>query len=502
MNILQIVSGGIAAYKAIDLTSQLVKQGHNVKVILTNNAKQFVTELPFQTLTKNKVYTDTFTELNEEEIQHIDLGKWADKIIVAPATANLISKFANGLADDLASSLMLAVKNFNKVFIFPAMNTAMYENPIIQENIKKLSRLGFNLIEPASGLLACGDVGKGKFPSTDTIISNVLFESNNEFLNKTVLITAGPTKEFIDPFRCFTNPSSGKMGIALANECAKRGAKVILVTGVDTKPQHPNIVVEKIVSTQDMYNVVKNNFLDCDIIIKAAAVSDYTPIEVFDKKVKKQDGDLSIKLKRTPDILKYVGENKRDNQISEKAYISEKANIGSYNIIIEDDVIIEADVTIYENVTIKKGAIIRSGSRIGGNGFEFSRFGDEVLSISFAGDVLIEENVEVQNNTCVDRGVFDRTYLGKNVKVDNLVHIAHDVKIGENTLVVACTLIGGRTKIGKNSYLGPNCTVKNGLILGENSKVSMGAVVTKNVKDNEVVTGNFAIPHDQFMKKI
>ena len=315
MNILQIVSGGIAAYKAIDLTSQLVKQGHNVKVILTNNAKQFVTELPFQTLTKNKVYTDTFTELNEEEIQHIDLGKWADKIIVAPATANLISKFANGLADDLASSLMLAVRNFNKVFIFPAMNTAMYENPIIQENIKKLSRLGFNLIEPASGLLACGDVGKGKFPSTDTIISSVLFESNNELLNKTVLITAGPTKEFIDPFRCFTNPSSGKMGIALANECAKRGAKVILVTGVDTKPQHPNIVVEKIVSTQDMYNVVKNNFLDCDIIIKAAAVSDYTPIEVFDKKVKKQDGDLSIKLKRTPDILKYVGENKRDNQI-------------------------------------------------------------------------------------------------------------------------------------------------------------------------------------------
>ncbi len=175
---------------------------------------------------------------------------------------------------------------------------------------------------------------------------------------------------------------------------------------------------------------------------------------------------------------------KRDNQISEKAYISEKANIGSYNIIIEDDVIIEA------------------GSRIGGNGFEFSRFGDEVLSISFAGDVLIEENVEVQNNTCVDRGVFDRTYLGKNVKVDNLVHIAHDVKIGENTLVVACTLIGGRTKIGKNSYLGPNCTVKNGLILGENSKVSMGAVVTKNVKDNEVVTGNFAIPHEQFIKNL
>ena len=193
---------------------------------------------------------------------------------------------------------------------------------------------------------------------------------------------------------------------------------------------------------------------------------------------------------------------KKENKISKKAVISEKANIGEYNIIIEDDVIIEADVTIYENVTIKKGSIIRSGAKIGGSGFEFSRFGDEVLSIAFAGDVLIEKNVEIQNNTCIDRGVFDRTYLGKNVKVDNLVHIAHDVKIGDNTFVVACTLIGGRTKIGRNSYLGPNCTVKNGLLLGENSKVSMGAVVTKNVKDNEVVTGNFAIPHKQFIENL
>ena len=203
---------------------------------------------------------------------------------------------------------------------------------------------------------------------------------------------------------------------------------------------------------------------------------------------------------------KLVKENfyftKKENKISKKAIISKNANIGGYNIIIEDDVIIEAGVTIYENVTIKKGSIIRSGTRIGGNGFEFSRFGEEVLSIEFAGDVFIDENVEIQNNTCIDRGVFDRTYLGKNVKVDNLVHIAHDVKIGANTLVVACTLIGGRTKIGNNSYLGPNCTVKNGLILGENSKVSMGAVVTKDVKDNEVVTGNFAIPHKQFIENL
>ena len=228
------------------------------------------------------------------------------------------------------------------------------------------------------------------------------------------------------------------------------------------------------------------------------------------KKIEKNKYGIIISKNPRKDFFelhnKLVKENfyftKRENKISEKAYISEKANIGEYNIIIEDDVIIEAGVTIYENVTIKKGAIIRSGSIIGGNGFEFSRFGDEVLSVSFAGDILIEENVEIQNNTCVDRGVFDRTYLGKNVKVDNLVHIAHDVKIGDNSLIVACTLIGGRTRIGKNSYLGPNCTVKNGLVLGENSKVSMGAVVTKNVKDNEVVTGNFAIPHEQFIKNL
>lgn len=240
------------------------------------------------------------------------------------------------------------------------------------------------------------------------------------------------------------------------------------------------------------------------------SISCIVTTEEVAKKIEKREYGIILSKNPRKDFFelhnKLVKENfyftRRKNEISEKAYISEKANIGSYNIIIEDDVIVEADVTIYENVTIKKGAIIRSGSRIGGNGFEFSRFGDEVLSISFAGDVLIEENVEVQNNTCIDRGVFDRTYLGKNVKVDNLVHIAHDVKIGDNTLVVACTLIGGRTRIGKNSYLGPNCTVKNGLILGENSKVSMGAVVTKDVKDNEVVTGNFAIPHKQFIENL
>lgn len=314
MNILLIVSGGIAAYKSIDLCSSLVKQGNDVKVILTKNAENFVTQLPFQTLTKNRVYTSTFEEIDEKEIQHIDLTKWADKIIVAPATANSISKFSNGIADDLASSLMLAVRDVSRVYIVPAMNTFMYKNPIIQENMNKLIKLGFNFIEPDSGLLACGDVGEGKFPSIKKI-ENVLFqEIEKDLKDKKVLVTAGPTKEFIDPFRCLTNPSTGKMGIAIANECAKRGAEVILVSSIDDDSISNKVKKVKIISTNDMFEAVKNNFKDCDFIIKAAAVSDYTPVQVFDKKVKKQDGNLSIEFKRTQDILKYVGDNKSDNQ--------------------------------------------------------------------------------------------------------------------------------------------------------------------------------------------
>ena len=314
MNILLIVSGGIAAYKSIDLCSSLVKQGNDVKVILTKNAENFVTQLPFQTLTKNRVYTSTFEEIDENEIQHIDLTKWADKIIVAPATANLISKFANGIADDLASSLMLAVRDVSRVYIVPAMNTFMYRNPIIQENMNKLIKLGFNFVEPESGLLACGDVGEGKFPSIEKIESVLFQEVEQDLKDKKVLVTAGPTKEFIDPFRCLTNPSTGKMGIAIANECAKRGAEVILVSSINDDSISNKVKKVKIISTNDMFEAVKNNFKDCDFIIKAAAVSDYTPVQVFDKKVKKQDGNLSIEFKRTQDILKYVGDNKSDNQ--------------------------------------------------------------------------------------------------------------------------------------------------------------------------------------------
>lgn len=314
MNILLIVSGGIAAYKSIDLCSSLVKQGNNVKVILTKNAENFVTQLPFQTLTKNRVYTSTFEEIDENEIQHIDLTKWADKIIVAPATANLISKFANGIADDLASSLMLAVRDVSRVYIVPAMNTFMYRNPIIQENMNKLIKLGFNFVEPDSGLLACGDVGEGKFPSIEKIENALFQEVEQDLKGKKVLVTAGPTKEFIDPFRCLTNPSTGKMGISIANECAKRGAEVILVSSIDDDSISNKVKKVKITSTNDMFEAVKNNFKDCDFIIKAAAVSDYTPVQVFDKKVKKQDGNLSIEFQRTQDILKYIGDNKNEGQ--------------------------------------------------------------------------------------------------------------------------------------------------------------------------------------------
>lgn len=314
MNILLIVSGGIAAYKSIDLCSSLVKQGNDVKVILTKNAENFVTQLPFQTLTKNRVYTSTFEEIDENKIQHIDLTKWADKIIVAPATANSISKFSNGIADDLASSLMLAVRDVSSVYIVPAMNTFMYKNPIIQENMNKLIKLGFNFVEPESGLLACGDVGEGKFPSIEKIENALFQEIEKDLKDKKVLVTAGPTKEFIDPFRCLTNPSTGKMGIAIANECAKRGAEVILVSSINDDSISNKVKKVKIISTNDMFEAVKNNFKDCDFIIKAAAVSDYTPVQVFDKKVKKQDGNLSIEFKRTQDILKYVGDNKSDNQ--------------------------------------------------------------------------------------------------------------------------------------------------------------------------------------------
>mgnify|MGYP001748784214 FL=1 len=193
---------------------------------------------------------------------------------------------------------------------------------------------------------------------------------------------------------------------------------------------------------------------------------------------------------------------KKENKISKKAYISEKANIGEYNIVIEDDVIIEAEVTIYENVTIKKGTIIKSGTILGADGFQYVRDREEIIKVEPAGELEIAENVVIHNNSVIDKGIFGKTFIGENTKIYNLVHVAHDSKIGKNVFLTAGVIVCGRVKIGANSYLGPNCTIKNGLFLGENSKVSMGAVVTKDVKDNEVVTGNFAIPHKQFIENL
>ena len=306
------VTAGIAAYKICQLVSSLKKQGNEVHVIMTKEAEKFVTPLTFQTLSNQKVITDMFTVDYTPDVHHISLAKKADLFVVAPATANIIAKIAHGLADDMLTTTFLA--STCPKLIVPAMNTFMYRNPIIQENMNKLIKFGFKFVEPDSGLLACGDVGEGKFPSIDKIESFVFHEVEQDLKGKKVLVTAGPTKEFIDPFRCLTNPSTGKMGISLANECARRGAEVILVSSVDNDTISSKIKKIKITSTNDMFEAVKNNFKDCDFIIKAAAVSDYTPVQVFDKKVKKQEGNLTIEFQRTQDILKYVGDNKTDKQ--------------------------------------------------------------------------------------------------------------------------------------------------------------------------------------------
>lgn len=313
MNILLIVTGGIAVYKSVDLTSAMVKEGHNVKVVMTKNARKFITELPFQSITKNAVYVDTFDEINTAEIQHIDLVKWADKILIAPATANIIAKVANGIADDIASTMLLAVRDFSQVYFAPAMNTFMYENPITQGNIFKLRQLGFNFIEPSQGVLACGDVGRGKFPEKEVILDAFLEPRVLE--GKKILVTAGATKEYIDPIRYVSNPSSGKMGIAIAEEAANLGAEVYLITSANYKASNKNINVIPIVSAADMFEEVKKLYQSCDVIIKSAAVSDYTPVITYDRKVKKQIGNIEVEFKRTEDILQYVGQRKKANQI-------------------------------------------------------------------------------------------------------------------------------------------------------------------------------------------
>lgn len=308
MKIVLGVTGGIAVYKAIDLTSKLVQNGHEVRVIMTESAEQFVTPLAFQALSRNPVYTDIFVEHNPAEIQHIALGDWADIMIIAPLTASTLGKIAHGISDNMLTATVLA---FTKtIYLAPAMNSNMYNNPAVIDNIQTLLKRGFKFIEPGEGFLACGYIAKGRM-SEPLEIMKFIAEDNIEkdLQGKKVLITAGPTVETIDPVRYLTNRSSGKMGYSLAEAANLRGADVTLVS-TDVGIPVPNGVRHiKTESAQDMFNAVRDN-MEQDLIIKAAAVADYTPVETYDQKLKKQEGDLTITFKRTEDILKYIGEHK------------------------------------------------------------------------------------------------------------------------------------------------------------------------------------------------
>ncbi|MBC2459443.1 bifunctional phosphopantothenoylcysteine decarboxylase/phosphopantothenate--cysteine ligase CoaBC [Clostridium beijerinckii] len=313
-NLVLGVSGGIAVYKALEIVSLLVKKDINVNVIMTESATKFVTPLSFQSLSQNTVTCDMFAEPKAWEIQHISLAEKADVFLVAPATANIIGKVANGIADDMLSTTIMATKA--KVIFAPAMNTNMYENPIVQENIKKLKSLGYEFIDPAEGRLACGTSGKGKLESPEIIVDKVLMElnENKDLLNKNVVVTAGPTIAPIDPVRFITNRSTGKMGYAIAKEARNRGANVTLISGPTSIIAPKDINVVEVSTNEEMKNEVMNIFDEADIVIKSAAVADYKPKNYSTQKIKKGDGELCIEFIRDNDILMELG-SKKKNQI-------------------------------------------------------------------------------------------------------------------------------------------------------------------------------------------
>ena len=313
-NIVLGVTGGIACYKACELASALVKQHADVQVIMTENATKFVSPMTFEQLTGNKALTDTFDRNFVHSVEHISVADKADMVIIAPATANIIAKLAHGIADDMLTTTVLACRCPKA--IAPAMNTAMYENPVTQDNIKTLIHYGWEVIEPDTGRLACGAVGKGKLVTPERLLEACIHTAAHEkdMTGMKVLVTAGPTREALDPVRFLTNHSSGKMGYAIAKAAARRGAEVTLVSGKVDLPKPAYINVVDIVSAQDMYDAVMANSESADIVIKAAAVADYRPATVADNKIKKSDDDLSIPLERTKDILKTLGENKKDGQ--------------------------------------------------------------------------------------------------------------------------------------------------------------------------------------------
>lgn len=347
MKIVLGVTGGIAVYKAIDLTSKLVQNGHEVRVIMTESAEQFVTPLAFQALSRNPVYTDIFVEQNPAEIQHIALGDWADIMIIAPLTASTLGKIAHGISDNMLTATVLA---FTKtIYLAPAMNSNMYNNPAVIDNIQTLLKRGFKFIEPGEGFLACGYIAKGRM-SEPLEIMKFIAEDNIEkdLQGKKVLITAGPTIETIDPVRYLTNRSSGKMGYSLAEAANLRGADVTLVSADVGIPVPNGVRHIKTESAQDMFNAVRDN-MEQDLIIKAAAVADYTPVETYDQKLKKQEADLTITFKRTEDILKYIGEHKTTQFVVGFAAETEHVEKYARGKLIKKN----ADVIVANNVSDK-----------------------------------------------------------------------------------------------------------------------------------------------------
>ena len=308
------VTGSIAAYKIANLTSMLTKLHCDVHVIMTKNATNIINPITFETLTAHKCLVDTFDRNFNYNIEHVALGEKADVVLVAPASADVIGKMAAGIADDMLTTTILACKC--KKIVAPAMNTNMYENPVVQANLKKLKEFGMEVIEPASGMLACRVEGKGKLPSEEVLLEYILREIQFEkdMTGKKVLVTAGATQEAIDPVRYITNHSTGKMGYALAKIAMRRGADVTLITAPTNLPAPLFADVVPVVSAQEMFDAVKERAPQMDIIIKAAAVADYTPVSVSDEKIKKKDGDLSLPMRRTTDILAYLGEHRKPGQ--------------------------------------------------------------------------------------------------------------------------------------------------------------------------------------------
>ena len=344
------ITGSIAAYKIAYLASALHKLHADVHVLMTENATNFINPITFETLTGNKCLVDTFDRNFQFQVEHVSIAKKADVVMIAPASANVIGKLANGLADDMLTTTVMACRC--QKILAPAMNTAMYENPVVQDNIRKLQNYGYEVITPASGYLACGDTGAGKMPEPETLLEYILKEAafQKDLAGKKLLVTAGPTQEAIDPVRCLTNHSSGKMGYAIAKMAMLRGAEVTLVSGPTAIEPPLFVKVVPVTSARDMFEAVTSLSHEQDIIIKAAAVADYRPKQVSEDKVKKKDDQASIELERTDDILKYLGQHKRTGQFLCGFSMETKDMIGNSRAKLEKK---NLDMIVANNLKVK-----------------------------------------------------------------------------------------------------------------------------------------------------